>query len=127
MFTTKVAQKPTPVKELIEIAWEATRGRPMLKAQSLIRRLYSIKLRGQFHLLLDVPASRARSGSPNTAASSRNGMTRLWSATPAQTAPYSLSRVTFVRLSRSSITRTRWWFARATRLQASEFPTPLLK
>ena len=62
VFVTKVAQKPTPVKELIEIAWEATRGRPYAKSKVVEPSLVLYQARGQFHLLLDMPASPESAG-----------------------------------------------------------------
>jgi tetratricopeptide (TPR) repeat protein len=61
-FRYKAAQSPAPVKELMEIAWEATRGTPYLKPAEVNPTLVLYRPAGQSYLLLDVPASRAAPG-----------------------------------------------------------------
>ena len=61
-FRTKAALTPTPVKELMEIAWEATRGVPYVKPQEVNPSLVLYRASGQSYLLLDVPSTRAAPG-----------------------------------------------------------------
>ena len=57
-FRVKATRSPTPVKELMEIAWEATRGTPYLKPAEINPSLVLYQAAGQFYLLLDIPATK---------------------------------------------------------------------
>jgi len=61
-FRAKAGLSPTPVKELLEIAWEATRGTPYLKPADFGPSLVMYQACGQFYVLLDVPASHGNPG-----------------------------------------------------------------
>ena len=61
-FRVKATRSPTPVKECMDIAWEATRGTPYLKPADTNPSLVLYQAAGQFYLLLDIPATKTAPG-----------------------------------------------------------------